>query len=78
MAKGTGAVVIDVQKCKGCALCVGACPTKTLALAKDINSKGFNYAEMGQDTCTGCAICAQMCPDAVITVYRMRKQPSAG
>ena len=74
MAKGTGAVVIDVQKCKGCGLCVISCPTKTLALSREINIKGFNYSEMSADTCTGCSICASMCPDAVIEVYRARKQ----
>lgn len=73
MAKGLGAVVVDIQKCKGCSLCVAACPTKTLALAKDINQKGFNYCEMVADTCTGCTICSMMCPDAVITVYKTPK-----
>ena len=32
MAKFRGAVVVDKEKCKGCNLCVVACPTKTLDL----------------------------------------------
>lgn len=74
MAKGMGATVVDVKICKGCGLCVAACPTKTLVLSSEINKKGFHYAEMAIDSCTGCTICAQMCPDAAITVYKTRKQ----
>jgi 2-oxoglutarate ferredoxin oxidoreductase subunit delta len=77
MAKGLGAVVVDIPRCKGCSLCVAACPTKTLALSRNINQKGFNYAEMAEDTCTGCGICSTMCPDAVLTVYRTIKQAKA-
>lgn len=34
MAKFRGAIVVDKEKCKGCNLCVVACPTKTLDLRK--------------------------------------------
>ena len=46
MAKFRGAVVVDKEKCKGCNLCVVACPTKTLDLAKEVNGKGYHYSEM--------------------------------
>jgi len=74
MAKAKGAVVIHTENCKGCGLCIDACPTKTLDFSKEINSKGFNYAEMVSDTCIACQSCALMCPDAVITVYRMKSE----
>ena len=33
--------------CKGCGLCVSACPKKLLVIAKDkINQKGYHPAEM--------------------------------
>lgn len=67
-----GAIVVDTEKCKGCGLCVAACPTKTIALAKKVNDKGYNYAEMATDGCIGCASCALVCPDAVITVYKVK------
>lgn len=70
MAKSLGDVVIDIEKCKGCELCVDACPQETLALAPRINLKGYHYAIKVQDNCTGCNNCALICPDAVITVYR--------
>lgn len=70
MAKVIGQVVIDIEHCKGCELCIEACPEHTLALSDTINSKGYQYAVMINHSCTGCANCALVCPDAVISVYR--------
>jgi len=39
MAKARGAVVVDNEKCKGCNLCVVACPYGVLSLNKEVNSK---------------------------------------
>lgn len=73
MAKIKGAVVVDTERCKGCDLCVIACPSKVLALATDLNSKGYNYSHMAHpDDCVGCAACAYVCPDACITVYKVK------
>lgn len=73
MAKIKGAIVVDVEKCKGCEVCVVSCPTKTINLAKDVNGKGYHFAYMeNPDSCIGCANCAMVCPDAVITVYKVK------
>lgn len=73
MAKIKGAVVINVEYCKGCNLCVVACPTNVLELNKEANSKGYNYSGMANpEDCVGCAACANVCPDACITVYKVR------
>ena len=65
-------VTIDVEKCKGCGLCVDACPKNIVVLSdKRINSKGFHPSEViDQEKCIGCAFCATMCPDAVIIVEK--------
>lgn len=63
---------MDVQKCKGCAVCVANCPTKSVVLSSQVNSKGYHYAEMVGDGCIGCSNCALVCPDSVITVYRVK------
>ena len=67
-------VSFDFESCKGCGLCVEACPKKIIFLAKDlINSKGYAramVADENMDKCIGCASCARMCPDVVITVER--------
>ncbi len=70
MAKVLGEIVIDIEKCKGCELCIAACPEETLDLATKINQKGYHYAVNVNDSCTGCANCAIVCPEAIITVYR--------
>ena len=70
MAKVQGTVSISVDTCKGCELCIGACPQESLAMSKEINALGYHYAVLIQDNCTGCVNCALVCPDAVITVYR--------
>ena len=40
MAKFRGAIVVDTEHCKGCSLCVVACPTKVIELNPDVNGKG--------------------------------------
>jgi 2-oxoglutarate ferredoxin oxidoreductase subunit delta len=73
-----GTVTIDVDMCKGCELCIEACPQESLALSDGLNSQGYHYAVLVKDNCTGCVNCALVCPDAVITVYRERKKAGPG
>lgn len=65
-------VTFDSDRCKGCSLCVSACPKKIIALSEnDMNSKGFHPATIiDQDKCIACAFCAIMCPDVVIKVEK--------
>ena len=65
-------VTFNTDLCKGCGLCVEACPKHILVIARDkINKKGYSPAEMtDQEQCIGCAFCATMCPDCIITVEK--------
>jgi len=73
MAKIKGTVVVNVERCKGCELCVVACPTNVLAMTKEVNKKGYHYAYMvDEDACIGCASCGLVCPDGCITVYKAK------
>ncbi len=72
MVRGT--VQFDIERCKGCELCIDACPQESLQLSPKINTQGYHYAVLVKDNCTGCVNCALVCPDAVITVYRETKK----
>jgi len=73
MAKLKGSVIVNIERCKGCSLCVVACPSEVLELTKEVNSMGYNYAGVkNPDECTGCANCGYVCPDGCITVYRIK------
>lgn len=75
MAKFIGAVDINEARCKGCDLCVVACPCDVLSLQpKYVNDRGYHYAySVHPDACIGCAACAAVCPDGCITVYKALK-----
>lgn len=65
-------VTFNVELCKGCGLCVSACPKKIVKLDSDkLNAKGYHPATVTEtEKCIGCAFCATMCPDCVITVEK--------
>ena len=74
MSKFKGAVVVNSQRCKGCNLCVAACPADVLELQpREVNDKGYHYVYMkNPEACTGCASCGWICPDGCLTVYRTK------
>jgi len=66
-----GRIVVSEAYCKGCELCVSACPQKVMGLSPErITAKGYHPAELISEGCTGCGICAVVCPEAAIVVYR--------
>ena len=73
MAKIHGAVTVNTERCKGCNLCVVACPSGVLDLKKnEVNNRGYHYAYMAEpEKCIGCSSCALVFPDACIEVYRV-------
>jgi len=69
-----GTVRFQTELCKGCELCIAACPQDCLGLSAELNKQGYRYAQLISDTCTGCVNCALVCPDVVITVFRQKKE----
>lgn len=59
---------IDQQLCKGCELCILACPRDALQLSESTNTLGYKYVTLiDNELCTECIQCAIICPDLVIT-----------
>lgn len=68
--------MVDEARCKGCRLCVVACPLHLLELApRKVNAHGYPYVEqLRAEQCTGCAACGIVCPDGCIAVYRKKEE----
>ena len=64
-----GTVTIDVEHCKGCELCIPACPPRVLVMSQARNRLGVPYPEL-LPGCTGCGACLLVCPDFCFEVYR--------
>ncbi len=64
--------IIDKEYCKGCMLCVDACPLKLIKVSNEMNKKGVKIAEFDdkEGKCTGCKMCATMCPEACIEIEK--------
>lgn len=69
-----GYIEIDQERCKGCYLCIRACPRDLIEINKELNSSGCHPAVPKVTLeCTACGMCWQVCPDTAITVYRNSK-----
>ena len=65
-------VTVNEDVCKGCGLCIDACPKKIMEIDKQrLNKKGYHPAHCASlEACIGCAFCAMMCPDVAIVVEK--------
>ena len=65
-----GTVVIAAERCKGCELCVPACPPGVLRMSDRRNESGYLVPEL-REGCTGCNACLMVCPDYCFEVYKL-------
>ena len=70
-ATSFGPLHIRTDRCKGCELCIEACPAHVLELNRAVvNALGHHPIRLtNAAACTSCALCVRTCPDAVFTVY---------
>ncbi|RKZ31050.1 hypothetical protein DRQ36_03425 [bacterium] len=72
-------IVVQVDHCKGCELCVEACPVGCIEIDNEVlNKLGYHPAKYKGTGCTGCGICYYTCPepDAII-VYKKNEREAA-
>ena len=67
-----GSINVDTNECKGCGLCIEACPPEVISLSECLNHYGYRTATYAGSGCTGCGICFFACPEpGAITVLRL-------
>jgi NAD-dependent dihydropyrimidine dehydrogenase PreA subunit len=72
-----GLLQVDENECKGCGLCVEACPPKVIDMSTKLNHYGYQTAIYAGSGCTACGICFMVCPEpGAITVYRAISMPA--
>jgi len=72
----TGFIEIIDDACKGCLLCVAACPKFLIhQTKKKINKRGLYPVEFidPDEQCNACRLCAIVCPDVAIRIYKLRR-----
>jgi 2-oxoglutarate ferredoxin oxidoreductase subunit delta len=73
--KAKGRIRVDVERCKGCGLCLASCPKGQIRLAAEVDGRGIRVAHFdGDQRCTACGHCFAVCPDVAITVFRKTRQ----
>ncbi|MFH1380240.1 MAG: 4Fe-4S dicluster domain-containing protein [bacterium] len=62
---------INKDICKGCELCITACPKQCIMVSPQMNKLGYYPVKfVNEADCTGCGMCYQMCPDICIEVIK--------
>lgn len=68
-------IKFNIERCKGCGLCVPVCPVGNIRMSSSINKLGHKYGKViDKDKCTGCGLCCLMCPDVVIEITGPEEQ----
>jgi len=79
-AKTGNFIEINAERCKGCYLCITACPHDLIEKSDRLNAAGCypaRPAETARFRCTACGLCWQMCPDSAIEVFKADKEGKA-
>ncbi len=67
-----GRIIIDVDRCKGCNLCVEECKKGEIKPGSKLNKIGYTVVEfINCGACNACTLCAIVCPDAAIEVVEL-------
>ena len=65
-----GLIEINREICKGCLLCIRACPLNLLEADSEPNASGSYPAKfVNGEKCIACGNCYEVCPDVCISVF---------
>jgi 2-oxoglutarate ferredoxin oxidoreductase subunit delta len=65
-----GTVIVDRELCKGCFLCIRACPLKVLERDSQSNTSGsYPVRVASPEKCSACGSCYAVCPDVALEIY---------
>ena len=74
-----GYVEIDPEECRGCGLCVLACPVGCLYVSEAPNRRGYNPIRFSGGDCRGDGLCLSACPNpGAIRVFTVHAGGRAG
>ena len=69
-----GMLRVNTDECKGCMLCIEACPPSVIQLSERLNPYGYRTAKYTGMGCTGCGMCFLVCPEpGAVTVLRLAR-----
>jgi len=62
---------INIERCKGCGLCILEYPEKILEMSEELNNAGYPYIQIKNTKnitdCKECDLCYQICPELCFT-----------
>lgn len=61
-------ILLHTENCKGCFLCVKACPKSAITKSGTLGPKGYETVKVDTEKCVGCGSCYRMCPDFVYEI----------
>ena len=74
-AKKRATVIVHPDLCKGCGLCIDACPQHLLEITRArVNRLGYFPVRFVGETCSGCGVCFYACPEP--GALRVLRRPS--
>lgn len=65
-------IKVDIDRCKGCGICVPQCPKNLIRMGDKMNEQGNFYPIIDNEKCIGCGLCCQMCPDLAIEIEKKK------
>lgn len=61
-------MIIREERCKGCGICISACPQDAITFVERTNAQGYPVTEVDLEKCIECGICYTVCPDSVYEI----------